>query len=259
MDENDDWEVVPDEEVTKRPARDDQAAGRPLFEFNLEISVGGHRHAPTTPSANQSSHIVREELDSVSWSEQAQSRIFQLPFEIRLRIYEMVMYVPADRKGIQFVHHCKRETPSVLSMLATCRRALAEAEDIFYSINRFEIQKPEQMLSLSKKRREAVRMITLPALSGATTLPLVAQLQHVPKLRSLYLKRHISIKYTDVKAWAVMSYQIATEVKKHEFLEEVVFVMPDAKDLSEFDIQRQRKLDEVDARVARAAGGLMDG
>ena len=67
-----------------------------------------------------------------------------------------------------------------------------------------------------------------------------------PNLKSLFLRRNQSVKFTHAGTWAIMANQIRTELEGMKELIELKIFVPEAKDLSQADIERQKKLDGID-------------
>jgi hypothetical protein len=71
---------------------------------------------------------------------QTQCKLFALPAELRNEIYTLVLRVTTDNDGrVKLSPLQHSTTPSVLSLLQTCRLVCDEAEGIFYNCNHVEL------------------------------------------------------------------------------------------------------------------------
>ncbi|KAK4495924.1 hypothetical protein PRZ48_013192 [Zasmidium cellare] len=184
--------------------------------------------------------------------QQEQSPLFRLPAELRLEIYEHVLRLPIPAAATNVI---PRAAKGGLSILLTCRRALAEAEEVFYSVNRCSHENPVDFLqTLSPRRRLAITKFTMPVVSAAAMHVRLQQLHALPNLTSLYIQRRTSIRYLDVSGWAIMAAQIVAEIRKMEKLAEVRFLTPEATStLTETEVARKEKLDGIDRKICSAA------
>lgn len=182
---------------------------------------------------------------------QEQSIFFRLPVEIRLYLYEHLLWIPASdsAENMQHIHECNR-SPGRLTILLTCRRALKEAEGIYYSINRLRPEQPLRFLaSLGVRRRFAITKFTLVVGSAASVLPRLKQLHRLPNLTSLHVQRTASVKYQDVTSWAIMTPQLIASIREMKALKELKILTPEARDVTEHDLARKGKLIEIDRKL----------
>lgn len=152
----------------------------------------------------------RNILDTLSdrvQNQQQQCPLFsQLPDELRLRIYEFAMSVRPDGLDQAVVlrdfasMHRAPNAPSVLSLLATCRRVYVEAAQIFYATHRLQLyltdyhRPPIQFLEqtsfldvTSQARLKGVRELVIPIPDHSHMAAACEPLQRLPRLRRLHI------------------------------------------------------------------------
>lgn len=246
---DEDWIVLPCSEARERHCP--VASSNVYLDFQLRTVFGTFSfNARSTASATCG---ARAEDDSEH--SQQQSPLFQLPVELRLEIYGDLLQGSATESGLKIRQHSpvERERNS-LAILGTCRRALAEAEEIFYSSNRLLVEHPGKLwASLSLRRQSAISALTLPVRSPGSALDGLQQLRSFHGLKSLHIQRNTSFRYQDVSSWAIMTPQLVTEIEMMERITEVKIFTPESAPLTEHEVARKKKLEEVDRRVSNAA------
>jgi hypothetical protein len=184
--------------------------------------------------------------------QQTQSALFRLPVELRLHIYELHFRLKDGQRPYGLGLAPKGPRLSSLSLLLTCRRTLAEAETIFYSVNRLSITDAYFINSIGVKRREAISKVSIPTSSAAAVLSALQQLRLAPNLKSIVVCRQVSVKYIDVRSWRVMAPQLITELSSMENLQDLSFQNPIAVNLSDNEKVREAELRAVDDRLRGA-------
>ena len=202
--------------------------------------------------------------------QQAQSPLFRLPAEIRLHIFELVLKVDwAGPERFEFGVNIKQvpadeKRLSVLSVLGTCRRVLAEAEDMYYAINRLEVRWSDYtsfVSSLEQPRRDAITSLTIWCYSATPALlETLQQLALTPNVKSLWLGADGSIMVASVRSWEQATPQLMVELGKLEFLEELKILMPGAWYTGVDNLADNQRLVEVEKTLqaavkCRRAGG----
>lgn len=241
-DEAEDWEIVnpvpphQDETHSKKP----EPAFSWRFQFSLELSRG-------SPATTGSQVKIRhdEEIDTPTASEQQQCRLFTLPPELRLRIYNDVLSCPSMKVIIK-----RTLSTSNLAILQTCRRIFAEAETIFYSINELhlvDIQVANGFIqTISAERRNAIRSISFLATSSSSALAMIHAITPASQLQILQIHRQQSIRYTDVRSWAVLAKQIKSELSQFHCLYQLEFITPDVEAPTPLETERRGRLTQID-------------
>lgn len=262
-----DWVVVPPHEGMNEASESRTSLISPIpsdyINFQLRTRFGtfsfAARPGPQRAEVTQGEQVARD--DKAIPHPQEQSPLFRLPIDIRLEIYEHLLRVPpSDSNQAAKLARRSARSSSIstrLTVLLTCRRVLREAEGIFYSINRFRIESPNDFLStLGSRRRCAMKKFTLPVISPAA---LLLELEHlsaaVPRLSSLYIQRMASVKYLDVSGWVVMAPQLVAKIQEMKNLTEVKILTPDSGSLllREYEVVRKRRLDGIDLKITSAA------
>lgn len=246
IDDNEEWELVSEPEYSDV---NDKPTSSTYMEFQLKSKLlrldYSFKFQSLARSTSGLRHIGPKETNMLH--PQEQSPLFRLPAEIRLHIYELVFRVPQKGQGVVLRRLCAGEhcnhPRSVLTSLLSCRRFLDEAEEIFYSMNRLFVEKAF-WASIGPRRRDAITRITV--------AESIHSLPNAPNLKSLYIVRRLSVKYINPHWWAAMAPQLIAEIEKMESLEEIKIFTPNAKDLNEHEIARQRRLNEIDRRICGA-------
>lgn len=266
VDDGEDWELLtrPDVETGQNGAYngnfyfnfrlDSERADGRRNQLSLTFEPSTRRRRGAHPLSSQRQiNAPPPDLQRIV-HEQSQSPLFQLPAEIRLQIYENAFKIKQAHSVIEIRQH-PAPTWSVLNFLLTCRRALAEAEEIFYSVNRLTIVDSAFWSHVGVRRREAITMISLPVRSAAAALGALERLHHAPNLRSLHIERQVSIRFTAVREWRVMAAQLVTEIEKMRCLGDLRISTPKPVDLSEHELGMRSSLEEVDDRLRGAVRG----
>ncbi|KAF2720490.1 hypothetical protein K431DRAFT_295167 [Polychaeton citri CBS 116435] len=242
-----DWVLLPAQETPAGDTRSPYHNAYLDFQLRTQLGTFSFMAQPTT------SQVVESEYERTTHS-QEQSPLFQLPVELRLNIYEHLLRIGVTGSGVELVQRLTPvRFPTRLAILSTCRRALAEAEDIFYSVNRLSLEHPDELwASLGPRRRCAVTSFTLPAKSAASTLHGLQQLRLFQNLESLHIERRLGVQYQDISTWAIMVPQLAAEVRAMERLVDVRIINPEATGLTEHDKVREMKLKEIDRKICSA-------
>ncbi|KAK3679936.1 hypothetical protein LTR78_000313 [Recurvomyces mirabilis] len=239
IDEDETWEIV------ERPSETDttkQSSSDAYINFQLNSRFGS-LSLQVKPSIEATSNTETPHMGS--GHQQEQSLLFQLPAELRLCIYEMALHVPTTAHGLRLIRSpVGSNKPSVLALYLTCRRALAEAEGIFYSINRLHNVPPLFWQTIGQKRQNAITMLSLSVTSAAAALV---------ELQSLRIATNSSIRFLDPSSWRLMAPQLITELGGFKQLNDVQIFTPEALDETNEELSRKGKLDEVDRRFRDAA------
>jgi hypothetical protein len=180
--------------------------------------------------------------------------LFSLPIELRLRIYEEVLFIESSEVRLKWypANYRKKLRPSVLSILETCRRIHGEAESIFYSINQFQCPietsslAPGFFQSIGPIRRDAIRSLTVSVSSGSKALALIQDVTLLSKLQKLRIERQLCIRYIDIGTWVVLAKQLKTELKKLGELRELEIVTPETVTPTPEEEQRMQRLVQID-------------
>ena len=251
MDTKDWWLISADDD-----ANDEMAAAvekPPLFDFHFEFKLGRVQHP--LPDWLLSTKITRAKLGKpLPVAGQELSLLFTLPLEIRLQIYDFLLRpLHTMDFGVRMTRSpVHPRLPTILSILLTCRRALYEAEHIFYTSNRLWVDDVGFPQSLGTVRRSAVWELAVPAQSATMVLELLKILQVLPNLRSLHLVRQVSIRYIDVLSWSILASQLVTQAEKLAQIEDLKIITPEATELTPGDIERKGKLESIDCRLRQA-------
>jgi len=232
------------------------------MEFNLTSRLSRHRHENSendswilVPSPNSPANNTHDSELAAHVNPQSRCRIFDLPTELRVDIYERTLLLRddavVDLGRVQSKHH--------LAILQTCRCVLAEAEDIFYSLHRF-IFCPESsrkdlsshLKPLGPRRRHAITALTVCTSSGSTAFCVMQQLHRLPNLQSCYFQRKMSVRYLGLSTWSVLAKQMQAELAKLDSLREVKMITPPARsELTDAEEKRKEKLRSIDAMLER--------
>ncbi|EME43846.1 hypothetical protein DOTSEDRAFT_71610 [Dothistroma septosporum NZE10] len=193
---------------------------------------------------------------------QTHSPLCRLPTLFRLTIYDHILRIPSTTPdgSVKLTHNPShhRHPPSVPALLQTCRLILHEAEGISFTLNRLCTDHILTFIhSVGERRRLAVTKFTLKANSAAAAHIGLQALEGFGNLESLYLERMASVKYQDVRGWAVMTPQIREEIRgmgRLRVVRVVRVLMPEAADLTEAERGRARRLREIDVGIKGAVG-----
>ena len=150
---------------------------------------------------------LRTQSPSVSHF-QKQSSFFAIPAELRTEIYSYLFMHACDDGGIVSLSNCPVATPSILSILQTCKIAQKEAEELFYHSSRLYLCNADTRVhtgslientdriacftrSTSSRRLAAIRDLTV----GVSRIEEVVQVLHLSSkligLRSLTIWNEI--------------------------------------------------------------------
>ena len=257
IDENEeDWIVLSPEDAPYREANTPSKNVYLLFQLR---TMFGH-FSYTSRSLQKKQHATTriEGENGTIINSQCQSPFFQLPTELRLNIYEHICRVPITNPfgSVELTHRPARDrTPTTLSVLLTCRRLLEEAETLFYTVNRVSVSRPgEFCASLGPKRRAAITSLTVKTGADAMYLAL-KELKNFENVKSLHLERTASVRFQNVRFWAVMEKQIIAELQEMKRLSEMRVIMPEARDLTNGERERAVRLGEIDGRIEGCVGG----
>ncbi|KAK5169899.1 uncharacterized protein LTR77_005877 [Saxophila tyrrhenica] len=176
---------------------------------------------------------------------QDQSRLFSLPAEIRLYIYELALAVDggiAELGRPPSKHH--------LAMLRTCQRVRNESKDIYYDLHRFIVRTADTVRNAPHRQRDLIHAITISTSSGVQALEMVQKAATLPNLRSIHFKRDISLRYLNISLWSLMARQIQTALAELKSLEKIEFFTADASTALEGnELVRLEKLRKVDSML----------
>ena len=124
--------------------------------------------------------------------DQVQSPLFSLPDELRMLIYDNLLL--AGEGDVDVLRICCEDTqdsPSIMSILRTCRRALDEAEAIFYEINRLRMcARDFANLTIvnSSRRLQAIRALTFELWGEDHLSSFMRDFAALPNLQTLHLR-----------------------------------------------------------------------
>ncbi|KAH7135746.1 hypothetical protein B0J11DRAFT_169051 [Dendryphion nanum] len=118
------------------------------------------------------------------------------PLELRLQIYEWVLWIDGKINPCISPSTRVRRPPSVLDLLLTCRTVYGEAANIYYKVNEFVFYYINQFtlftVVISTQRKDAISSVTLwvdPVISGGIRIMDIAfaTLKTLPKLKRVHL------------------------------------------------------------------------
>ena len=140
-------------------------------------------------------------MDSQSRLEtlERQSKLFDLPPEIRSYIYTLALTVDSGEDGkvllFKGARRISMQPPSVLMLLLVCRTILREAEGIFYAIHNLKCRYDQDFRhhnevrsffsKLGPGRRAAVRNLEIEVWDAEYVKYALEELQYFPRLRIL--------------------------------------------------------------------------
>ncbi|RDW84241.1 hypothetical protein BP6252_01831 [Coleophoma cylindrospora] len=193
--------------------------------------------------------------------QRSKGRLFGLPVEMRIRIYELALAI--DSPTVQLRWHpanTRNLQPSVLALLETCHRIFAEAELIFYTVNHFQypLKSPRGVAAvfpqtINPKRRAAIISLQVSVPAASAALSTIQELALLPRLQRLRIERLHSVRYIDVGQWAVLAKQLKMELEKLAELRELEIVTPETVELTSLEEQRIRRLGKIDASLQHVA------
>lgn len=252
-DETEDWEIVDFEAPLHKEARGSTLSEKVFswrFQFKLELTEG--KFIPKE-STEEMQHDTAASLHNDTVESQQQCRLFKLPPELRLRIYADVLSCPASRAVITWTSATtsQQKLPwTVLAVLQTCRRIYAEAETIFYSTNQIHLVNHHVakgfLQTINAERRGAIKKVSFSAASSSSVLSMAHVLTSASRLQVLEIHRQQSIRYIDVRAWAVLAQQIKSELSKLRCLRQLEIITPALDAPSALETERMEKLKHVD-------------
>ena len=223
-----------------------------MFRFRISVGRGPRRRTfewPRTSSMDSHSGTTGSQLSTLPLSTlpQSQCRLFNMPAEIRLYIYELALQVYGGTVNVE-------DLPKQhLSILQTCQRILHEAKAIFYSLHRFRYTPyTPHLFRIGPTRRNEITALTIVTSSGASAFYAIEKLHLFPKLLSLYIQREMSVRYLNVSEWSFLAKQMQNELGKLQTLQEVKVFTPTAtSELTIAEKAREEKLGRVDALLQR--------
>ena len=249
--DDEDWEVV---EIETPLSEHTHTASTLTLAFTWHCKFALQSAARLSESENHDYKMSTQNNHTISIHKQHHCRLFSLPVELRLRIYELVLSIESPKVQLKwYPANRKPLRPSVLLILETCRRIYIEAEPIFYSINHFQypLETPRLATSFCKaigpKRRGAIRSLTIVASSGSKALSTIQELALLSKLQKLRIERQQSIRYIDMETWVVLAKQLKRELENLSELRELEIVTPETITPTEVEEHRMRRLDQIDA------------
>lgn len=139
----------------------------------------------------------------------AHSLLFELPFELREKIYSLVLAIPEDR-NIEWPTPCKRRSFNLQpALLRTCKIILSEAAPLLYTLNNFEWTHPSdanifvRAFASPKCARMIARVrLDLRASDMRLWMPYLTSTDEVRSLRADFPNmRELSVRYQSLK-WA---------------------------------------------------------
>ncbi|RFU33962.1 hypothetical protein B7463_g2384, partial [Scytalidium lignicola] len=250
--DDEDWEVVERENTI---SGHDHTASHLTLAFTWHYKFALQSAARSSESENNDCKMATQNNYAILIHEQHQCRLFSLPVELRLRIYEQVLSIESPSVQLKWypANHRKNLRPSVLLILETCRRIYIEAEPIFYSINHFQypVVTPRLATSFCKainpNRRDAIRSLTIVASSGSKALCTIQELTLLSKLQKLRIERQQSIRYIEIESWVVLAKQMKMELENLSELRELEIVTPETITPTRVEEDRMRRLGQIDA------------
>lgn len=175
-------------------------------------------------------------------AEQTQSRLFTLPAELRVQIYELVVHIPQQAQ-IRWRSPLSEWPPTVLSLLQTCRKMHTEAAEIFYAINKISYSllddevytintklndrlpndRPTSFLAaIGSRRRNAITSLTISPESGSLAIRMIEQLHLMPNLRSLHFQfPYYNPHSQGLYSWTGLAKELKSALGNMEHLQEV--------------------------------------
>ncbi|GIZ46617.1 hypothetical protein CKM354_000973700 [Cercospora kikuchii] len=252
--DGEEWVILPPKGAIQVPeGRQFTGPSRSTYvKFQLQFSF---RAASCRAHLKKKKADIEETKLDQSINPQNQSLLFLLPTELRLNIYEHLLSIPTSRGAVKIAPRPSHgKDPVTLAILLTCRRALAEAEEIFYSVNRFSIDPPTSFLdTLGARRLSAITKLELVVGQPSSMLIGLKQLHCLPNLGSLHVRRTVGLRYQNVSAWAVMAPQLIAEIWKMESLSDIRFGSPGTNSLEESDSAHMKRLSEIDQKLCSVA------
>ncbi|KAK3725246.1 hypothetical protein LTR37_000757 [Vermiconidia calcicola] len=199
------------------------------------------------------SHVKPRNVDTqTTINLQSASRLFALPVEIRLQIYELVLsfYDAAAELG-------RMPIKNRLSILQTCRRVLHEAEAIYCSIHYFGsgpgvLEFDLILKAIGPRWRNALTSLTVRTSSPFEAVVVIKQLHALPNLKSCYFERQLSVRDLGISDWSLMAKWLQAELAKLEHLQEVKMITPEVSgELTDLEEKRREELRKLDAMLER--------
>lgn len=245
----------------------------PAWQCDVSLRLRGLHYLRHFESNGRSDLHARS--DSLQRSEssahpQDQSKLLTLPTELRLRIYENVLRFPDTIVALRRYPPsslAEGERRSVLALLQTCHQVLVEAEDMFYSLNRFRYPSGPSvppyhgslfLQSLNPVRRNAIRHVVFSVVSAGATLEILKELREAPNIETVRIERTQSIRFIDVRAWRILSKQMGTALERMCCLQKMQIITPATSVLMQVERERLLELNEVDAMLHAAVPRLPD-
>ncbi|KAK3716415.1 hypothetical protein LTR37_006565 [Vermiconidia calcicola] len=180
---------------------------------------------------------------------QPASRLFSLPVEIRLQIYELLLLLYDATPAL-----VPMPTKNRVSILQTCRRVLHEADQIYYSIHYFGFGPDfgQILRAIGPHRRNALTALTVWTSSGSAAYGIIKQLHALPNLKICTFQQGLWVRDLNMSDWSLMAQRLQAELTKLGQLREAMATTPEASgyymDLKQ---KRKQKLREVDAILER--------
>ena len=188
---------------------------------------------------------------------QTPCRLLTLPAEIRIRIYDYVLYVPTADGKLTLVKRRQRvsdnEPYSVLAILQTCRQIRNEAEAVFYHINHLRFKDLSQIFApksrtcyLGLPRRAAIRTLTVGIGNCFFNGPIVGGIEWFSSLEVLQLELRPRVTHNLRMFWNCHGTgRLPSTLAKLEMLKEIRLIAPINSGMDE-------KCEEIGARLMEA-------
>lgn len=261
-DKDDNWEIVRHEDSQCQGIDN---ANRPAFSFHwgnkFLLQIGGRTDyaqcaASPVPRVYDYGSQGRVGNEASYYNNQAQCIIFRLPLELRQRIYEEHFSIDSVKVHLKWYPTSRL---SVLVLLETCRRIHAEAEHVFYSINRLQYTNLEPrpstsfFHSISPARLESIQNLTICVSSAGEALQICQELAPLRNLRALTIERQQCARYIDVSSWKLLSKQLKAELEKLSSLKALDIVTPYTPKQTPEEQERMRQLAQIDGLLQVSA------
>lgn len=272
IDEAGEWEIVDFDAISNKDARRTKKPALAFswrFQFSLEFSreTSSSMEPESGEKKTHRKRATGQLHDDPTTSQQQQCRFFALPPELRLQIYKHILSCPSSQAVAitwtlstdNLQQQQQRRRPwTVLAILQTCRRMYAEAETIFYAVNQLHLASVDVargfLHAISAERLGAIRSLSFSAVSSSSVLTFAQVIADAPALQTVQIHREQSIRYIDVKSWAVLATQITAELSKLRGLRRLDFITPDVTAPTPVEVERMESLRQVDRRIVEAVG-----
>lgn len=191
---------------------------------------------------------------------QSQSVLFTLPAELRLQIYEHALSVERETVLLVAPHFLRkyRQRVTVLMLLETCRRIHAEAEPIFYRVNRLELPNSAHagvfFSTVSQTRREAIRSMAIYVWSDYEQLHFIRAIAPASGVRHLRINRACCEWHMEKSIWSRFADDIAAALRELKELRGLEITSPRLPVKTPAVESKRRELKELDDKLIASLG-----